>query len=132
VLGNHRLVCGDATVLADVERVLAGQLADMTFCDPPYNVDYANTPKDKLRSKHSPILNDNLGGCFETFLVDACTNVLSVTKSDGRSYEEIAGSRQAAQSAPPPYLPWLATTSRRAKYWHAAAVSTNPCQTARL
>ena len=42
ILGNHRVLCGDATVLADVERVLGGQLADMTFCDPPYNVDYAN------------------------------------------------------------------------------------------
>jgi hypothetical protein len=28
VLGNHRLLCGDATVLADVERVLGGQLAE--------------------------------------------------------------------------------------------------------
>jgi DNA modification methylase len=80
VLGNHRLLCGDATVLADVERVLGGQLADMTFCDPPYNVDYANTPKDKLRGKHRPIMNDNLGGGFEAFLYDACVNVLSVTK----------------------------------------------------
>ena len=35
VLGNHRLLCGDATVLADVKQVLGGQLADMTFCDPP-------------------------------------------------------------------------------------------------
>ncbi len=80
VLGSHRLLCGDATVLADVERVLGGQLADMTFCDPPYNVDYANTPKDKLRDKHRPILNDNLGGGFEAFLYDACVNILSVTK----------------------------------------------------
>jgi hypothetical protein len=63
-----------------VERVLDGQLADMTFCDPPYNVDYANSPKDKLRGKHRPILNDNLGGGFETFLHDACANILSVTK----------------------------------------------------
>jgi ParB-like nuclease domain len=61
ILGNHRLLCGDATVLADIERVLGGQLADMTFCDPPYNVDYANSPKDKLRGKHRPILNDDLG-----------------------------------------------------------------------
>ena len=60
VLGNHRLLCGDATVLADVERVLGGELADMTFCDPPYGVNYANSPKDKLRGKHRPILNDNL------------------------------------------------------------------------
>ena len=80
VLGNHRLLCGDAAVLADVERVLGGQLADMTFCDPPYNVDYANSPKDKLRGKHRPILNDNLGGGFEGFLLDACTNILAVTK----------------------------------------------------
>jgi DNA modification methylase len=79
-LGNHRLLCGDATALADVERVLGGQLADMTFCDPPYNVDYANAPKDKLRGKHRPILNDNLGGGFEAFLYDACMNILSVTK----------------------------------------------------
>jgi hypothetical protein len=80
ILGSHRLLCGDATLLADVERVLGGQLADMTFCDPPYNVGYANTPKDKLRGKHRPILNDNLGGGFETFLLDACANILSVTK----------------------------------------------------
>jgi DNA modification methylase len=80
VLGNHRLLCGDATILADVERVLGRQLADMTFCDPPYNVDYANSPKDKLRGKHRPILNDDLGGGFEAFLYDACVNILSVTK----------------------------------------------------
>ena len=80
VLGNHRLLCGDATVLADVERVLDGQLADMCFTDSPYNVDYANSPKDKLRGKHRPILNDNLGSGFEAFLYDCCVNVLSVTK----------------------------------------------------
>jgi DNA modification methylase len=80
VLGNHRLLCGDATVLADVERVLGGQLADMCFTDSPYNVDYANSPKDKLRGKHRPILNDNLGSDFEAFLYDASLNVLSVTK----------------------------------------------------
>jgi DNA modification methylase len=52
----------------------------MTFTDSPYNVDYANSPKDKLRGKHRPILNDNLGSGFEAFLYDACVNVLSVTK----------------------------------------------------
>jgi ParB-like chromosome segregation protein Spo0J len=39
IMGEHRLLCGYATVPADVERVLDGQLADMTFTDPPYNVD---------------------------------------------------------------------------------------------
>ena len=54
ILGNHRLLCGDATLLADIERVLTGQLADMCFTDSPYNVDYANSPKDKLRGKERP------------------------------------------------------------------------------
>ena len=43
-------------------------------------MDYANSPKDKLRGKHRPILNDNLGDGFEAFLYDACVNILSVTK----------------------------------------------------
>ena len=37
--GDHRLLCGDATKLADVQRALgADRLADMAFTDPPYNV----------------------------------------------------------------------------------------------
>ena len=80
LLGNHRLLCGDATVLADVERVLGGVLADMTWSDPPYGVNYANSAKDKLRGKHRPILNDNLGEGFGPFLYDACVNILTVTK----------------------------------------------------
>ena len=61
ILGEHRLLCGDATVLADVERVLGGQLADITFTDPPYNVEYAMPGKDKLRGNKRQILNDDLG-----------------------------------------------------------------------
>ena len=35
-LGNHRLLCGDATVITDVERLMGGEKADMVFTDPPY------------------------------------------------------------------------------------------------
>jgi hypothetical protein len=37
-----------------------GQLADMAFCDAPYNVDYANASKNKALSKDRRILNDAL------------------------------------------------------------------------
>ena len=77
LLGNHRLLCGDATVLTDVEKVLDGGLADLTFCDPPYNVDYAGGAGRKADRR---IENDNLGSDFEAFLYDACVNILSVTK----------------------------------------------------
>jgi len=80
LLGEHRLLCGDATVLADVERVLGGQLPDMTFTDPPYNVEYGSSAKDRLRGNKRKILNDDLGTGFEAFLSDACANILSVTK----------------------------------------------------
>ena len=80
ICGEHRVLCGDATVLADVEKLLDGELADMTFTDAPYNVNYANSAKDKLRGKHRPILNDNLGAEFGAFLYDACVNILMVTK----------------------------------------------------
>ena len=79
-LGNHRLLCGDSTVLSNVEKVLDGALADMAFTDPPYNVNYANTAKDKMRGKNRAILNDDLGEGFEKFLYDACVNILTVCK----------------------------------------------------
>ena len=81
LLGEHRVLCGDATQMADVEKVLGGGLADMVFCDPPYGVNYGATMKDKLRGKsHRKIANDNLGDDFGPFLRDACANMLAVTK----------------------------------------------------
>ncbi len=80
LLGEHKLLCGDATKAADYMALLGDELPDMTFTDPPYNVNYANTAKDKLRGKHRPILNDNLGDDFGAFLTDACRNILAVTK----------------------------------------------------
>jgi DNA modification methylase len=76
-LGNHRLVCGDATDPKSYELLMADGQSDMVFTDPPYNVDYANSAKDKMRGKDRPILNDNLGDGFYDFLLAALTPMLS-------------------------------------------------------
>jgi len=80
LLGEHRLLCGDATVLGDVEKVLDGGLADLCFTDSPYNVDYGKNTNASSPGKDRRILNDNLGDGFEAFLYDACLNILTVTK----------------------------------------------------
>ena len=72
VCGEHRVLCGDATVGADIDQLLGGELADMTFTDPPYNVDY--------RGKDRAIMNDALGSKFASFLKAASSNILAVTK----------------------------------------------------
>jgi DNA modification methylase len=58
ILGDHRLLCGDATKREDVDRLMDGQKADMVFTDPPYNVDYgaSKKPRHKIRN----IQNDSM------------------------------------------------------------------------
>ena len=73
LLGGHRLLCGDSTVAESYDRLLASEAVDMVFTDPPYNVNYANSAKDKMRGKDRAILNDNLGDGFYDFLLAALT-----------------------------------------------------------
>jgi len=85
IMGEHRLLCGDSTSEADMKKLMDGELADMVFTDPPYNVNYGDTAKDKLRSKGGAkagrkIMNDNLGDDFEAFLTASCKNMLAHTK----------------------------------------------------
>jgi DNA modification methylase len=51
VLGKHRVLCGDATDLEAVRRLIEGEHADLVFTDPPYNVDYEGYTADKLTIK---------------------------------------------------------------------------------
>jgi DNA modification methylase len=77
LLGEHRVLCGDATDPENYVRLLSGERADMVFIDPPYNVDYANSAKDRQRGTQRPILNDNLGAAFHDFLLAALTPIVS-------------------------------------------------------
>ena len=39
-LGRHRLMCGDSTQPDDIDKLMAGEKADLLLTDPPYNVAY--------------------------------------------------------------------------------------------
>ena len=46
-LGNHRLICGDSTDAAVIDRLMDGVKADMVFCDAPYGYKYESNYQDK-------------------------------------------------------------------------------------
>lgn len=63
LLGKHRLMCGDSTSVDAVDKLMAGQKADMVFTDPPYNV---------AMQRSATIKNDNLSDeDFEALLSGA-------------------------------------------------------------
>ncbi len=44
-LGEHRLVCGDSTIEADVLKLMNGEKASACICDPPYILSYLTGKK---------------------------------------------------------------------------------------
>lgn len=79
ILGRHRLMCGDATILDDVKTLVGGVAIDMIFTDPPYNVDYEGTAGKIQNDKQSD--KD-----FYDFLCKSFANMYEVTKSGGVVY----------------------------------------------
>lgn len=77
-LGRHRLMCGDATKIEDVEKLMDGQKADMVFTDPPYGVNIG----DKLGRD---ILGDGSIEEMGNVVKDAFVNI-SMSIKDGAAY----------------------------------------------
>lgn len=51
-LGRHRLICGDARDPATLQALMGGELAQMVFTDPPYNVPIAGHAGGKGSIRH--------------------------------------------------------------------------------
>jgi DNA modification methylase len=67
-LGDHRLLCGDATDDADVARLLDGKRAAVCFTDPPYGVSLGDHGGHQRGARKRRIKNDALSPAdFEAF-----------------------------------------------------------------
>lgn len=101
LLGPHRLLCGDATVPTDMDRLMAGGLADMVWTDPPYGVSYVGKTADALT-----IQNDELSPeALESFLRLAFASALDATRPGGCWY--------VAAPAGPLFLPFAVTLAEQ-------------------
>lgn len=86
-LGNNRLMCGDSTLLNDVQKLTGGAKMDLLLTDPPYNVDYSGKTRDALK-----IVNDSMeDAAFRRFLTDAFSNAAMVMKPGAAFYIWHAG-----------------------------------------
>jgi site-specific DNA-methyltransferase (adenine-specific) len=65
-LGEHRLMCGDSSIINHVEKLLDGTRPDMVFTDPPYNIDYQGVKDKKDKIKNDKMNDDD----FVNFLTN--------------------------------------------------------------
>lgn len=94
VLGDHLLLCGDSTDLADVQRVMGTDRASLVATDPPYLVEYTgerpnDTGKDWSATYHEIDIKDADG-----FFRAVFTNVLTVLAPKAAIYTWHAHKRQ--------------------------------------
>jgi len=63
LLGNHRLICGDATDAATVEKTLNGVRPHLLVSDPPYGVEYDPTWRNRVGAARTrrvgKVMNDH-------------------------------------------------------------------------
>lgn len=93
LLGNHRVMCGDATNAEDMKKLCGSTLVDLTLTDPPYNVNIGlkgeayEKREDSNRFKNRKLLNDNLSDAeFLKFLTDAFQNMHDYSKQGAAIY----------------------------------------------
>jgi DNA modification methylase len=83
VLGDHRLLCGDATNADDLTRLMGDATADLLLTDPPYGVGYTGRTAEALTIANDDVADDDT---YRAFLAAALRAVLDHVRPGGGFY----------------------------------------------
>ena len=85
-MGRHRLMCGDSTLIDNLEKLMEGKKADLWLTDPPYGVAYESSGRRGKDNQHAEIKNDSMPlEEMGEFWTSVATNALLST-TDKSSY----------------------------------------------
>lgn len=90
ILGDHRVMCGDARIKEHVARLMGSEKADMGFTDPPYGVNYEGGSSNKI--KREKVIGDTDTGLFSP----CCKYTFSFTVDNAPLYLWHAGTKGIA------------------------------------
>ena len=82
ILGDHKLLVGDAADTGAVAKLMAGATVDLVFTDPPYNVNYEGYTEDRLKIKGDRMSDSD----FKEFLQAAFRSYRSLVKPGASMY----------------------------------------------
>lgn len=87
-LNSHRLLCADSTDMHAVERLMSGQLAQMVFTDPPYNVKVKDIGGlGKIKHEEFKMASGEMNKSrFTRFLEDVIMNLMKFSKTGSIHY----------------------------------------------
>ena len=92
LLGNHRLMCGNSTMIDDVEKLMNGEKADISFTSPPYNAGdevEIGTKGHKYESHDDAMSEDS----YLSLLNDFTTNSLMFSDMSIVNIQQLAGNK---------------------------------------
>lgn len=78
ILGSHRLLCGDSTMIDDVDRLMGKDIAELCFTSPPYADQRKYNDDKELKTTHLATFISTAFGKAKYFAVN-----LGISRKDG-------------------------------------------------
>ena len=97
VQARHRILCGDSTRAADVERLMEGGAVSLTFTSPPYNAgdNSLGGNKNRVESKYVGVGDDRPEDEYLKLLADFTTLALAHSRTVAVNLQSLAGNKIA-------------------------------------